>query len=54
VYDEKLTEAEAQIADLKRELFGPKADRLTPEQQEQLSKLNEESPSRGATPGRSQ
>jgi transposase len=42
VYDEKLTEAEAQIADLKRELFGPKADRLTPEQQEQLSKLNED------------
>jgi transposase len=41
-YDEKLTEAETQIAELKRELFGPKADRLTPEQQEQLSKLNED------------
>jgi len=41
-YDEKLTEAEAQIAELKRELFGPKADRLTPEQQEQLSKLNQD------------
>jgi len=41
-YDEKLTEAEAQIAELKRELFGPKADRLTPEQQEQLSRLNQD------------
>lgn len=41
-YDEKLTEAEAQIAELKRELFGPKADRLTPEQQEQLSTLNQD------------
>lgn len=41
-YDEKLTEAEAQIAELKRELFGPKADRLTAEQQEQLAKLNED------------
>jgi transposase len=41
-YDEKLTEAEAQIAELKRELFGPKADRLTPEQQEQLSALNQD------------
>ena len=39
-YDEKLTDAEAQIAELKRELFGPKADRLTPEQQEQLSTLD--------------
>jgi transposase len=41
-YDEKLTEAEAQIAELKRELFGPKTDRLTPEQQDQLSKLNQD------------
>lgn len=41
-YDEKLTEAEAQIAELKRELFGPKSDRLTPEQQEQLSKLSQD------------
>jgi transposase len=41
-YDEKLTEAEAQIAELKRELFGPKADKLTPEQQEQLSALNQD------------
>ena len=27
---EKLAEAEAEIAELKRELFGPKADRLSP------------------------
>jgi transposase len=36
---EKLVEAEAQIAQLKRELFGPKADRLTPEQEDQLNTL---------------
>ncbi len=49
-YDEKLTEAEAQIAELKRELFGPKADRLTPEQQEQLSKLNQDIESEAQRP----
>ena len=36
---EKLAEAEAQIAELKRELFGPKADRLSPEQEDQLNDL---------------
>jgi transposase len=41
-YDEKLSEAEAQIAELKRELFGPKADKLTPEQEEQLKQLNQD------------
>jgi transposase len=41
-YDRKVDELEAQIAELKRELFGPKSDRLTPEQQEQLSKLNQD------------
>jgi len=41
-YDEKLTEAETQIAELKRELFGPKSDRLTPEQQRQLEQLNQD------------
>jgi len=49
-YDEKLTEAEDQIAELKRELFGPKADRLTPEQQEQLSKLNQDLESEAQRP----
>jgi transposase len=41
-YDHKLTEIEAELAELKRELFGPKSDRLTPEQQEQLSALNQD------------
>jgi transposase len=41
-YDRKVDELQAQIAELKRELFGPKSDRLTPEQQEKLSKLNED------------
>ena len=41
-YDQKLSEAEAQIAALKRELFGPKADKLTPEQEEQLKALNKD------------
>ena len=31
-YEHKARRAEAQIAELKRELFGPKSDRLTPEQ----------------------
>lgn len=34
-----LREAEAHIAELKRQLFGPKADKLTPEQEEQLKEL---------------
>jgi transposase len=38
-YDQRLREAQAEIAELKRELFGPKADRLTPEQQDQLNQL---------------
>lgn len=41
-YDEKLAAAEAQIAELKRELFGPKADKLTPEQQAQMDQLIED------------
>jgi len=41
-YNQKLSEAEAQIAELKRELFGPKADKLTPEQEEQLQALNQD------------
>ena len=38
-YDQKLREAQAEIAALQSELFGPKADRLTPEQQDQLNQL---------------
>jgi len=41
-YDQKLSEAEAQIAELKRELFGPKADKLTREQEEQLQAVNKD------------
>jgi septal ring factor EnvC (AmiA/AmiB activator) len=38
-YDQKLAEARAQIAQLERELFGPKSERLTREQQEQMHQL---------------
>jgi transposase len=41
-YDQKLSEAEAEIAALKRELFGPKADKLTGEQEDQLKALNQD------------
>jgi len=39
---QRLAEAETRIVELKRELFGPKSDRLTPEQQEQLSRINQD------------
>jgi len=39
---EQLKEAQLLIAQLRRELFGPKADRLTAEQEEQLKALNED------------
>jgi transposase len=38
-YRRQLAEAQAQIAELTRELFGPKTDRLTPEQQDQMNQL---------------
>ena len=38
-YDQKLSEVEAQMAELRRELFGPKADKLTREQQDQMNQL---------------
>jgi transposase len=37
--EELLAEARAYIAELKRQLFGPKADKLSPEQEEQLRQL---------------
>jgi transposase len=37
---EQLREAQLLIAQLRRELFGPKADKLTPEQEEQLKALH--------------
>lgn len=36
---EKIAENEAQIAELKRKIFGPRADRLTPEQEDQLQSV---------------
>lgn len=39
---EQLKEAQALIAQFKRELFGPKADKLTAEQEEQLKALNKD------------
>ena len=36
---EKIAENEAQIAELKRKIFGPRADRLTPEQEGQLQNV---------------
>ncbi len=37
---EQLKEAQLIIAQLRRELFGPKSDKLTPEQEQQLNALN--------------
>ena len=41
---DQLAEARAYIAELKQQLFGPKADKLTPEQEEQLQQLAAEAP----------
>jgi len=38
-YEQRLAEAKEQIDELRRQLFGPKAERLTPEQEEQVSQL---------------
>jgi transposase len=40
--EQLLAEARAYIAELKRQLFGPKADKLTPEQEEQLRQLTQD------------
>ena len=50
-YDQKLAEAQAQIAELQRELFGPKAERLTPEQQGQMHELLQDVEAEGRRPG---
>ena len=39
---EQLKEAQLLIAQLRRELFGPKSDKLTPEQEQQLNALNQD------------
>lgn len=41
-YAQRLAEAQIEIAELRRQLFGSKADRLTAEQQDQLNELNED------------
>jgi uncharacterized coiled-coil protein SlyX len=37
--EERLAEAQALIAELRRQLFGPKAEKLSPEQQAQMDAL---------------
>jgi transposase len=41
-YEQRLAEAQAQIEELRKQLFGPKAEHLTPEQEEQLKQLNQD------------
>jgi transposase len=41
-YEQRLAEAQSQIEELRRQLFGSKADRLTPEQEGQLNELNKD------------
>lgn len=41
-YEQRLAEAQSQIEELRRQLFGSKADRLTPEQEGQLNELNQD------------
>jgi Spy/CpxP family protein refolding chaperone len=48
---EQLAEAQAQLADLRRQLFGVKADRLTPEQEAQVTALQQDLADAGARPG---
>jgi len=48
--DQLLAEARAYIAELKAQLFGPKADKLTPEQEEQLRQLTEDAQAQAQRP----
>ena len=41
-YEQRLAEAQRQIEELRRQLFGPKSDRLTSEQEAQLNELNKD------------
>lgn len=41
-YEQRLAEAQARIDELCKQLFGPKTDRLTAEQEEQLKQLNQD------------
>jgi transposase len=51
VLREQLAEAQAQLADLRRQLFGVKADRLTPEQETQVTALQQDLADASARPG---
>lgn len=50
-YEQRLAEAQAQLDELRRQLFGSKADRLTPEQEEQLDQLNQDLQDDAQRPG---
>jgi transposase len=50
-YEQRLAEAQAQIDELRRQLFGSKADRLTPEQEEQLKQLDQDIQDEAQRPG---
>ncbi len=41
-YEQRLAQAPAQMEELRKQLFVPKADRLSPEQKEQLKQLNQD------------
>lgn len=41
-YEQRLAEAQARIEELCKQLFGPKAEHLTPEQEEQLKQLTQD------------
>ncbi len=47
---DQLAQARAYIAELKQQLFGPKADKLTPEQEEQLQQLTGEAMAQAQRP----
>ena len=47
---DQLAEARAYIAELKQQLFGPKADKLTPEQEQQLQQLAAEAQEQAQRP----
>jgi hypothetical protein len=47
---DQLAEARAYLAQLKQQLFGPKADKLTPQQEEQLQQLTAEAQEQAQRP----
>jgi transposase len=49
-YEQRLAEARELIAELQRQLFGPKSERLTPEQEEQVNQLAKDLEAEAARP----